>query len=195
MSELVSRAELIAAEAERGPWILTQSGRRFHLRWPHADEIHLNDIVWALSHLCRYNGHCREFYSVAQHSVLVSHLVEKSDPALALTALMHDAAEAYTGDITRPMKQVCPSLRVLEEPIERAIADRYLLTWPWPEVVKHADLVLLATERRDLMAAGMISSTVLPDPLPAVVSPWDPAYARARFVMRFNDITGGGDWP
>src|SRR5688572_18527016 len=92
-----------------GDWILTATGRSFWPLDPRADEICIDDIAQALAKVCRFGGHCCDFYSVAQHSVLVAHLVERSHPQLALHALLHDAAEAYLGDFTQPLK---PYLRV-----------------------------------------------------------------------------------
>lgn len=84
--------------------------------------IELEDIAHALGMLCRFNGHIRRFYSVAQHSVVVSHLVE---PELARAALMHDATEAYMGDMTAPLKRCIPTFRSLEDKLEVAIRAQF----------------------------------------------------------------------
>ncbi|WP_339521765.1 phosphohydrolase [Pseudomonas sp. EL_65y_Pfl2_R96] len=129
-------------------WIITHSGRQFDLVNPTAAMISPNDIAHALAHLCRFNGHTRTHYSVAQHSMLVSSLVPAKHQ---LVALLHDATEAYIGDMTRPLKSIMPGHRVIETLIWHAICARFNLDPTLPECVVRADLAALATERRDLM--------------------------------------------
>lgn len=132
-------------------WLLTASGKKFDPVDPQPDMIDLVDIANGLSNECRFAGQCRFFYSVAQHSVLVSQNVP---PENAWEALLHDAAEAYIKDIPAPIKRLLPDYRALEEKIETAIRLRFGLPAIKSPVIKHADLVLLATERRDLMPQG-----------------------------------------
>src|ERR1700683_336889 len=87
--------------ADRGAWIVTFSGRRFYVLDPRPSDVRIEDIAHSLSLQCRFNGHVKNFYSVAQHSVLVS---ERCDPADALYGLLHDASEAYIGDMSAPLK-------------------------------------------------------------------------------------------
>ena len=105
-------------------WIQTYTGRKFYPTHPRAADVHILDIAHHLSLRCRFSGGCREFYSVAQHSVLVSQMVPEQD---ALWGLLHDAAEAYTGDLIRPLKhrpELRPFLEV-EASIETVIAEAY----------------------------------------------------------------------
>lgn len=125
-------------------WILTQSGQQFDLLRPTASMIKPVDIAHALSRLCRFNGHTRAHYSVAQHSLIVASLVP---PEHQLVALLHGATEAYIGDMTRPLKAVMPEYQYVENQIWLAVCERFDL----PSCVKQADMVALATERRDLM--------------------------------------------
>lgn len=131
--------------------IRTFSGRAFSPLDPDPSDIDILDIAHALSLNCRFTGHTRFHYSVAQHSVLVASLVEDE---LRLTALLHDASEAYLSDIARPIKQQ-PAFgdvyKEFEGRLERAIAERFALTYPWPKAVKNADEIALVTEARDLM--------------------------------------------
>lgn len=129
-------------------WILTQSGQQFDLLRPTASMIKPVDIAHALSRLCRFNGHTRAHYSVAQHSLIVASLVPTEHQ---LVALMHDATEAYIGDMTRPLKAVMPEYQYVENQIWLAVCERFDIQIDLPACVKQADMVALATERRDLM--------------------------------------------
>lgn len=141
-------------------WILTRAGLRFDLSNPSADMIDTLDIAHSLSMQCRFNGHTAEFYSVAQHCLLVADLVPAEHQ---LVALLHDATEAYVGDLVRPLKhgmrEFCETQGIVslydhvEQRVWRAICTRFDLPTELPACVQHADLIALATERRDLMPA------------------------------------------
>lgn len=167
--------------------IQTASGRYANLVAPLPHHINIGDIAHALSNICRFGGHTREFYSVAQHSVLVSRFVP---PEHALPALLHDAPEAYVGDVILPLKRLLPDYRAIEASIWRVIASNFGLPVDLPRCVKRADLVLLATERRDLMNEQDTPWTVLDGvvPLPEPIDPWTPSHARAEFVMRYWEL-------
>lgn len=111
----------------------------------------LMDIAHALSNLCRFNGHTKRFYSVGEHSLHVSALLEHHGPNIQAWGLLHDAAEAYLGDMVRPIKQRMPEFKAIEDRLLQRIAKRFDLVWPIPDVVFDADDILLATEFRDLM--------------------------------------------
>ena len=141
-----------------GDWMLTYSGRRFYPLDPVPDDIHILDVAHSLSNLCRFTGHCSQFYSVAQHSVLVSLNVPKG---LEMWGLLHDAHEAYIGDIGRPLKRslmAYPETRALltwtVKLLDWAIAKRFGLPEITEQMSDHlhkADNLLLATEARDMM--------------------------------------------
>lgn len=173
-------------------WIQTNSGRIFDLLEPHPDAIDIEDIAQALSNLARFTGHTDFFYSVAQHSVLVSTIVS---PAHALIGLMHDATEAYVGDVARPLKALLPDYKLIEHRVWLAIAEKFDLPAEIPAEVKHADNVALMTERRDLMkkrGRGWIDWSAeleaLPT-LPIVITPDLPRVARGSFIDRFIQLT------
>ncbi len=169
------------------PTILLASGRYFDLLDPRGSGFDEYDVAHALANICRFNGHCREFYSVAQHSVLVSHVVPPLD---AFAGLMHDAAEAFLGDVTKPLKGLLPDYKTLERRVELDVFARFGLPPELPQSVKDADLVLLRTEQRDLMHkdSGLWTITEGFEPLRQVIKPWPPKVARVRFLKRFRVI-------
>lgn len=182
---------IAAAEWAAGDWFMTSSGRRAHVLAPEDTEIEIEDIAHALSMLCRFGGHCRQFYSVAQHSVLVSECV----PArMALQALLHDAPEAYLGDVIRPLKRELARYTEIEETWWSAIAHRFDVPEEQPPEIKRADLIALVTERRDLLLPHTWQpkedryGPILPDERPIV--PLEPAAARDLFLSRFRALGG-----
>ena len=177
--------------AERGLAIQVGSGGYFHFEDPRPEEVHLSDIAAALSKITRYTGHTTEFYSVAQHSVLVSKLVPRH---LALAGLLHDATEAYIGDINRPLKMLLDEkapgvLRFIENRIHDAVSLRFnLFVTPEDHVaLKHADNVALATEKRDLLY-GDTEWPGMPDPMDQEIVPLAPHQAETQFLRRFRYI-------
>ena len=159
-------------------WTLSSTGHVISLRHPVSDDIDIRDIAHHLSLTCRFGGACREFYSVARHSIFVCGAVS---PENQLWGLLHDAAEAYIGDWIRPIKHdYSPELhhiiQELENRILKVIARKYNLPWPMPREVKDADDRMLATEMRDLMPPPPLA--VMPDE----IIPFD------------NRVSGDGDW-
>ncbi|WP_460097788.1 phosphohydrolase [Pseudomonas sp. S3_C01] len=167
-------------------WILTQTGNRFDLFGTDTDMIDPRDIAHSLAHLCRFNGHTREFYSVAQHSCLVADLVPAEHK---LAALLHDATEAYIGDMVRPLKQWMCAYRDVEAWIWDRICTRFSLDQELPASVTQADLIALATERRDLMPHDPATWDCLVgiEPAPERIRPWSPTEARLTYHQRLMD--------
>ena len=97
--------------------------------------------------MCRYTGHVTSFYSVAEHCVLVSHLVPSK---YALCGLLHDASEAFVGDVASPLKKLLPEYQKIEDNIQKSIARNYDLPFPFPEEIHVADKQLYWTERQTI---------------------------------------------
>jgi hypothetical protein len=166
--------------------ILTSTGKRFDLYEPDADLIDPRDISHSLSNLCRFNGHTREFYSVAQHCCMVADLVPEEDK---LAALLHDGTEAFIGDMVRPLKEWMHAYQDVEHWIWERICTRFNLDLALPASVHHADLVALATERRDLMPAdpAVWDCLIGIEPMAETIRPWSATEARLTFHQRLMD--------
>jgi hypothetical protein len=174
------------------PTILTRSGSYFDFSSPETSRIDIDTIAHSLAHICRFTGHTSSFYSVAQHSVLVSHLVPAEH---ALAGLLHDASEAYVGDVASPLKSLLPDYRAIERRVEVAVLTRFGLSADLPACVRHADLQALATESRDLMpphdATPWACIQGIP-PHPNNIVPMQSYIARKLFLARFHEIASAG---
>jgi hypothetical protein len=173
------------------PYFRTFTGRHVHTLDPHPGEVNIFDIARSLSQQCRFLGHTQMFYSVAQHSVLVSDLVL---PHAALWGLLHDAAEAYLGDLPKPIKETAPFLgyREAEARVLHAICLRYDLPTEMPAVVKWGDRQMLATEFRYVTGVeddDWIKAEVGFAPLDRPIYPWEPRAAETQFLDRFVELT------
>jgi len=173
-----------------GDWIQTASGRPFWPLDPRAEEIDIFDIAHSLSNLCRFNGHCSRFYSVAEHSVLVSLVVP---PADALAGLLHDATEAYCADVPRPLKPFLKGYADIEAGIWRAVAARFGLAEELPPSVKLADNTVLLAEKAALLGPSPMpwawAKDIVPAPVPILCGL--PTHAKRFFIERFMDLTEG----
>jgi 5'-deoxynucleotidase YfbR-like HD superfamily hydrolase len=168
-----------------GGWIATYTGRKITPLDPNPDDIDIEDIAHALANQCRFTGHVRKFYSVAQHSVMASYLVPEGHE---LDALLHDASEAYLSDIARPIKNMPGFGQVYhaaEDLLEQAVAERFGTTYPMSDEVKRADNLMLWAEMRDLMPNEPPDDVEMYD---KEVIPWDPEEAEAKFLDRFSAL-------
>lgn len=157
--------------------ILVYSGDFLDVFDPSPDAIHLSDIARGLAHLCRFGGQTPYFYSVAAHSILVSTLVPAK---IRLTALLHDAAEAYIGDLPSPIKRhaLLENYKAIEDRLLHVIARKFGLVYPFPQIVKDADRYVLAQE----WATMFVEKN---SPLNARQE--TPDKARLRFIQTFNE--------
>ena len=189
-------------------FIRTYTGRKFWPLDPKPEEVAIEDVAHALSLICRFTGHTYCFYSVAEHSLRVSHLVEKlalSDwrklvgkatgehswaRKVALWGLLHDASEAYLCDLPSPIKRA-PGIRqiykVVEAHLMESIAVHFDLTPHEPALVKDADRILLNTEMRDLMTDCIPYEGY--EPLPETIYPMDAQHAEVEFMRRFEALS------
>lgn len=176
-------------------WIETYTGKKFYLLAPTLESIDIEDIAHALSQQCRFTGHTKKFYSVAEHSVHVSLLcgLERRD---CLSGLLHDASEAYIADLSRPVKYETPvgePYFVVENRIMSAIAERYGFDWPMPKVVKIADEIMLHTEKDQLMTSlswdGMWGEPQILDSSMTPLVGYAPQAIEKIFLARFDELT------
>ena len=174
---------------ENSPWIQTFTGRRFCPTNPNPKAIVIQDIAHSLSMLCRFTGHCKDFYSVAQHSVLVSYICDSQD---ALWGLLHDASEYVLQDLPRPLKHSGKLDQYIkfEEKMQQAICTRFNLPFEEPLSVKKADTQLLSTEARDLLTFLHSDWTQPIEPLPFRIEAWDNKKAEMMFLKRFYQLMG-----
>lgn len=183
--------------------IATYSGKFIEPLNPKYDDIELVDIAHGLSNICRYGGQCRDFYSVAQHSVYVSYNVPKED---ALNGLLHDSSEAYLGDIPRPIKHTpqYKFYREVEEYLQTMIFQKFGYTKEDEfdlvyenDAIKTADNQILSIEQQHLFdkpwTPKLSWSTYKDDKGKCLLDtfiPWLPTYARGKFLDRFSELVG-----
>lgn len=166
----------------------TFTGRAFYPLSAMPDDVDPLDIAHALALTCRYGGHVRRFYSVAEHCVLMSRAVA---PEFALWALLHDATEAYVGDMVRPLKRMMPTYREVEDRLMVVICDRFALDHKFPAEVHDADSRILLDER-----ASMLGPLPKPwgtdleamQPLGVAVEGWSPDDAEWRYLDRLTEL-------
>lgn len=176
---------LKATKNSDGGWIATFSGRKITPLDPNPDDIAIEDIAHALANQCRFTGHVRKFYSVAQHCVLASTLVPEG---FELDALLHDASEAYIADIARPVKNM-PGFgdvyHAAEALLEQAVAAHFGTRYPMPPEVKVADNLLLWAEMRDLMPIDPPDGVDMYD---KEIVPWGPEKAERQYLARWEEL-------
>ena len=180
--------------------ITTYSGIHFDLARPHFHMVEIADISHHLSQVCRWAGATQSFWSVAQHSVILSYIVPKE---LQQWALMHDAAEAYIGDITRPFKNMLHGVRAVEEAIMEAICKKFELPYPEPSELMDYDDQIQRWEALTLLGqhdgnfidrAGMLCEMAALTPyqqmaIPAyALEPKGPQEAEILFALRFHEL-------
>lgn len=165
----------------RGGWIQTYTGKKFYPLDPQPKDICFEDIAHALANTCRYNGHSKLFYSVAEHCV---RMCVADLPGCPKWRLMHDAAEAYISDCPRPIKPMLSGFQGLEDRIMKVISRKFNLGEPDLAAVNYADNVMLATEKRDVLLPGPKWGTELPPPLDEKIHPLTNFAAEHFFIFQ-----------
>ena len=175
------------------PVICTSGGRRFNLLNPCAADVALEDIAHALALTPRFGGHCTQFLSVAQHSILVADLVGVHAPGKLAqqVALLHDASEAYLVDMPAPIKRHLPDFKIIEDRVQDTVFKAFGLSQTAREIkpiVKAADTLALQWEQRDFGPYGdwlKVAELDLP-----TIQALDSRAAEAAFVARFREAAG-----
>lgn len=138
-------------------WIMTYTGKHFHLADPKPEEVDREDIAHGISNICRFTGHTKYFYSVGTHSILCAEQARKDGMTakVQLYCLLHDASESYLADINRPLKELLGNIYTdLEDVVMSAVWKHFNLPEPTDEewtTVKHYDNLMLAHEIGQLM--------------------------------------------
>lgn len=184
------------APSRIGGSIQTFTGGIFYPLDPRVEEINLQDVAHGLSHKARFTGHTRCFYSTAEHAVRVSKCVEMLGGSLMqqYVGLHHDDSDAYIPDVPTPLK-VLPEFqffREVEKKIEHACYQKFGCIVDDYSVVKKADIVLLLTEKRDLMPKinqNWGKFEFEPIPAPYRIRPWSPTKAKEKYLARHTDLS------
>lgn len=169
--------------------IQAHSGEYIDLINPCESKFLIDDIAHGLANTCRFGGQCSPFYSVAQHCVHVSLLVPSR---YAKAGLLHDAPEAYIGDVPSPLKALLKDYQFIEDDLQFHICFKLGEPSIYPPEVKVADLIALATERRDLMPntptneAWAFLDGITPDQ--DKIEPLGPMMAKYAFLNRYHQI-------
>ncbi|MDD5359463.1 MAG: hypothetical protein PHI79_05790 [Sulfurovaceae bacterium] len=172
-------------------FIVTSTGRKFYMKDIEKNQLHIEDIAIALSRICRFAGHCKRYYSVAEHSILVANLLP---PEFALAGLLHDATEAYLGDVTRPLKNQLQQYRDIEDRLHGHIEKSFDVDFSNP-IIKEADDLALFIEashlypNEDLKTWGI----KIPNDIPEImfitdfdINPFD---AKKMFIKKYLELT------
>lgn len=177
----------------KGDWIQTLTGKQF---WPidvHPDDISILDIAGALAKMCRFAGHSKVFYSVAQHCVLGSYAIEArgGSKEQATAFLLHDASEAYVVDVPRPLKrlEVLAGYCAVEREVQQAIGRKFQVNLDDP-LVHEIDNVMLVSEYRDFLVHDHDWNLPGVKPLEIPITPWTWEVSEKHYLERYDDLKG-----
>ena len=175
------------------PWITTYTGKQFFLTRATVDDVCIEDIAHGLSNTCRYAGQSRTFYSVAEHSVRMAEVVSFSSETM-LVALLHDAAEAYLGDVTSMVKARLPVYKEMEQYLQYVIYDKYNIRHCPSmnqdiECVKALDIMIRTPEVKSLFPRKYNAwSWKLIDYDYGDIHPWSHKKAEKKFLKMFKRL-------
>ena len=167
--------------------ILYPSGNLFDFNDLGSNIYDIKDIAHGLSQICRFGGHCRKFYSVAQHSVLISQRVSKE---AAYAALMHDAVEFVVGDMTEPLKSKFPDYKILETKLEIIINNIFKIKIENNITeIRAADFRMRTTELKQLTKLYERYPKFYTEYEPyddLIIDEWHPSFAETMFLRQYN---------
>jgi len=190
---------------DSGPFIQTYTGRKFYFLHPEQSDISILDIAHSLSKINRFNGHTDgrflghdedRFYSVAEHSIWVTALVEKaltnSTQGILLNALLHDAQEAYLGDVTTPLKSLLPEYSALEEKTANAISATFKLDKEKQRtIIKAADQAMLWHEMNMFQVETFVDPPAMSSWMKAPpIRGWAHIVAERKFLHLYKYLRG-----
>lgn len=178
--------KLLREIAKVNPWTNTVSGKDVHLLNPSPDEIDIKDIAAGLSKMCRYNGQISEFYSVAQHSVYAAILAK---PESRMHALLHDASEAYLGDVISPLKPLLTNYEEIEKRMMSAIAQKFNFSFDDHAEIHEIDQRLLTTEVQQLIPHHNIDWKLTAPAYPFKIEPLAWWLAEFKFLNLYEVIS------
>ena len=188
--------------------IITWSGKLVNPLCLRQTDIEIRDIAWPLARICRYGGQATKHYSVAEHCVHVSKIVERharlrgygpDSRIMAQWGLIHDAPEAYLGDVVRPIKarREFDGYRAAETDAMAAIARWFGMPDPTgelPEIVEEFDKAICGDEMRALFPVMPDDlRTRIPDTVGAVICAWSPERAYEEWCARFVQLSFLGE--
>ena len=194
-------------DGDRGPYINTFSGIAFYFLTPRPEEVLLEDIAHHLAYQNRSTGATTRDYSIAEHSLLVCdivvedmewrmhkglvHYTEAQVAYIAMQALLHDGEEYVMLDMNTPLKSlIAPLYKPIAIGVKRVISTRFgcdLINMP--PMIKHADNIAMATEKKQLYRPSNVIWHDLPEPHPATIPTMTSLEAEAAFLKRFHDLT------
>lgn len=170
--------------------MVMRNGKSFDFNHPEASEFTIKDIARSLSNMCCFAGHTKDFYSVAQRSVILSQMVPEAD---AMYALLYQSHQAFTGSIPTELRNKLMVLGAEELKIRAVVMERFGLSSETPESVVVASEVLLSTERRDVLEKSCPSSPAHPlkfvKPLRHAITSWFPSEAYRHYLSRFAALS------
>lgn len=178
------------------------SGTFFRLDQPVAEQVHITDIAHHLGNTCRFGGGTNSFYSVAEHCIKVRKYLQLHDlgPRVQLAGLLHDAHEAYVGDVTSPVKKMLgKKYRDLVGGIDLAVCEKFNVTTAQmhSELVKEADMIMLSVEAFYMMPSGgegpaWARLPKVDEQMRRLMRPdWrSPKHAKSEFIFHYNQLAG-----
>jgi hypothetical protein len=184
-------------------WIQTFTGKKFYPLDPRPEDIDILDIAHGLSMICRFNGQCKRFYSVAEHSVLMTKYMLafvcwgtlKQVETAQLLTLLHDAPEAYISDVGKPIKPLLTGYNDVEYVLQCAVNSRFGITKEdeliWGQALKDIDSRILIDEQRQLMPNPPDKWGHVGEPLGVTIECWSPARAEREFLEMFYSLYEG----